>query len=144
MEATGIARAKGRVEGLYTLPNFITALRTVLCLGIFSVAAYSQDMSLNLVGLIIYWSLDWLDGYLARSLDQETIIGAQFDILSDRLLIAYFYLNYLFIAAGPVLIVSLFLLNFMVLDHFLSNQYLRWPLISPNYFYQVDRIVWAL
>ena len=101
-------------------------------------------MSLNIVGLAIFWALDCLDGFLARRLGQETILGAQFDILSDRISVAYFYLNYLFISSGPVLIVSLFLLNFMVLDHHLSNQYLRWRIISPNYFYKIDRTVWAL
>lgn len=135
---------KTRVEAIRTLPNFITAIRTISCLVIFSIAGYTQDMSLNIVGLVIYWALDCLDGYLARRLEQETIVGAQFDILSDRILIAYFYLNYLSITSGPVLIVSLFLLNFMVFDHYLSNQYLRWSIISPNYFYKIDRIVWAL
>jgi CDP-diacylglycerol--glycerol-3-phosphate 3-phosphatidyltransferase len=101
-------------------------------------------MSLNIVGLVIYWALDCLDGFLARSLGQETIVGAQFDILADRISIAYFYLNYLSITSGPVLIVSLFLLNFMVIDHYLSNQFLRWSIISPNYFYKIDRNVWAL
>jgi len=135
---------KTRVEAICTLPNFITAIRTISCLVIFSIAGYTQDMSLNIVGLAIFWALDCLDGFLARRLGQETILGAQFDILSDRISVAYFYLNYLFISSGPVLIVSLFLLNFMVLDHHLSNQYLRWRIISPNYFYKIDRTVWAL
>jgi len=135
---------KTRVEAICTLPNFITAIRTISCLVIFSIAGYTKDMSLNIVGLALFWALDCLDGYLARRLGQETLLGAQFDILSDRILVAYFYLNYLFISSGPVLIVSLFLLNFMVLDHHLSNQYLRWPIISPNYFYKIDSTVWTL
>ncbi|MCK4975776.1 MAG: CDP-alcohol phosphatidyltransferase family protein [Anaerolineales bacterium] len=144
MGLSNAAEKKARVEAIRTLPNFITALRTIACLVIFSIAGTNQDMSLNIVGLAIYWALDCLDGYLARSLGQETIVGAQFDILSDRILVAYFYLNYLFITSGSVLIVSLFLLNFMVLDQYLSNQYLRWSIISPNYFYKIDRTVWAL
>ncbi len=144
VDAVDIGNPHGKVESFRTLPNFITTARTAACIVIFSVAAYTQDMRLNVLGLIVFWGLDSLDGYLARRLDQETVVGAQLDILSDRILIAYFYLNYLSIASGPILIVSAFLLNFMVLDHFLSNQYLRWSIISPNYFYKVDRVVWAL
>ena len=144
MGLSDATKNKTRVEAICTLPNFITAIRTISCLVIFSIAGYTQDMSLNIVGLAIFWALDCLDGFLARRLGQETILGAQFDILSDRISVAYFYLNYLFISSGPVLIVSLFLLNFMVLDHHLSNQYLRWRIISPNYFYKIDRTVWAL
>jgi len=132
------------VENYYSIPNVITALRTVACLIIFSIAYSTKDMRLNLVGLSIYWILDCLDGFLARRLGQETIVGAQFDILSDRILISYFYFTYLSMNEGPILVVTLFLFNFLVLDHYLSNQYLRWPIISPNYFYEVDRTVWLL
>ena len=40
--------------------------------------------------------------------------------------------------------IALFLVQFMVIDHYLSNQYLRWPIMSPNYFYRVDHTIWAL
>lgn len=26
----------------------------------------------------------------------------------------------------------------------LSNQFIRWPILSPNYFYLVDRTIWRL
>ncbi len=35
-----------------------------------------------------------------------------------------------------------FLFEFLLLDHFLSNQFARWPVRSPNYFYEVDRVTW--
>jgi CDP-diacylglycerol--glycerol-3-phosphate 3-phosphatidyltransferase len=38
----------------------------------------------------------------------------------------------------------LFLFEFMVLDQYLSNQFMRWRLLSPNYFYVVDRTIWRL
>ena len=36
------------------------------------------------------------------------------------------------------------LFEFMILDNYLSNQFLRWPILSPNYFYVVDRPIWRL
>lgn len=131
-------------ESFWTWANLVTLLRTLVCLIIFSIAATTHNETANYLGLGVYLILDNLDGYLARALNQETLLGAQFDILSDRILTAFFYLNFLEQYNELALAVVLFLVQFMVLDHLLSNQFLRWPIISPNYFYEVDRVIWAL
>lgn len=127
-----------------TWANGVTALRTVAGLAVFASAAYARDPVLNYVGLAIFWVLDVLDGVLARWLRQETRLGAQLDILSDRILASFFYLNYVSLHPAFVAPVALFLFQFNFVDHYLSNQFMRWPLVSPNYFYQVDRRIWAL
>ena len=101
-------------------------MRAVVGLALFAVAAVRRDPTLNYVGLGVYWVLDVLDGYLARRLDQETRFGAQLDILCDRLLVSCFYLNYLYLddRPGTVVPIALFLIQFMVIDHYLSNQFL--------------------
>lgn len=134
---------RGGVTELFTWANVATAIRLVACLAIFGYAAVTRDETWNYIGLGVYWALDVVDGFLARALDQETRLGAQLDILADRLLVAFFYLN--FVALHPDLIVpvALFLFQFMGIDHYLSNQFMRWPIKSPNYFYKVDRTVWA-
>jgi CDP-diacylglycerol--glycerol-3-phosphate 3-phosphatidyltransferase len=66
------------------------------------------------------------------------------DILSDRFLMAFFYLNTLALNPDLVFVIALYLFEFMVLDHYLSNQFMRWRLLSPNYFYLVDRTIWWL
>lgn len=131
-------------EAIRSLPNLITALRSLLCLGIFSYAAYSQNPVINLFGLLIHWLGDGLDGFLARWLQQETVFGAQIDILADRIHLAFFYFNCLTLDTSLLVPVILFIFNFLVLDHHLSNQYLRWGIISPNYFYKVDELIWRL
>jgi hypothetical protein len=35
--------------------------------------------------------------------------------------------------------IAVFLVQFMVIDQLLSLMFLRWPLLSPNYFAAVDR-----
>lgn len=131
-------------EPVFTWANLVTAIRTVGCLVLFGVAFGRRSPNLNLVGLAVYWALDVADGYLARRLRQETRLGAQFDILSDRLLVALFYVNHLALHPGDVIAVLLFLFQFMLLDHYLSNQFLRWNILSPNYFHVVDRRIWLL
>ncbi len=151
---TGILPRYGRVataasvlpaaSELRTWANLVTLIRTLAGLALFTVAAVERSLAWNLAGLAAYWGLDVLDGFLARCLDQETHFGAQFDIIADRFLIAFFYLNYLALHPEAAVVIALFLFEFMILDQYLSNQFLRWPILSPNYFYVVDETIWRL
>lgn len=129
-------------ERWFTWANVVTAIRLVAGLAIFSYAAVTRSELWNFIGLGVYWVLDVVDGFLARAFDQETRIGAQMDILSDRVLVAFFYLNYASFYPQLTLPVAMFLFQFMGIDHYLSNQFMRWPIVSPNYFYEVDRTIW--
>ena len=131
-------------DGVWTAANGVTVFRTVICMVVFSFAISRKDETLNYLGLGLFWLFDILDGFLARRLNQETILGAQFDIVSDRISFAFFYMNYMLHHPGLAVVVIPFLFNFLVLDQYLSTQFLRWPLISPNYFYRVDRLIWRL
>jgi CDP-diacylglycerol--glycerol-3-phosphate 3-phosphatidyltransferase len=131
-------------EDLLTWANIVTVVRTVGGLVVFSIAVFKHSRGWNFTGLVLFWGLDILDGFLARTLKQETRLGAQMDILSDRLLLTFFYLNYLMAHPDLVVPITLFLFEFMGLDHYLSNQFMRWPILSPNYFYKVDRTLWRL
>lgn len=131
-------------ENLCTAANAVTLLRLVVSTILFAASAYLRNPALNLAGLAVYWVGDVADGFLARRLNQETLVGAQWDILADRLSVAFFYLNYLVLYRYLAPAIVLFLVQFMVVDHYLSNQYLRWPIMSPNYFYRVDQTIWRL
>jgi CDP-diacylglycerol--glycerol-3-phosphate 3-phosphatidyltransferase len=126
-----------------TWPNAVTALRVAAALACFVVAALRQSEAWSYAGLAVYWVLDVADGALARALRQETRIGAQLDILSDRLLIGAFYANFLRGHPALAIPIALHLLQFVVLDQYLSQQFMRWPCLSPNYFHEVDRTIWA-
>lgn len=128
----------------WTWANLVTLLRTVIGVPIFAAAFVREDLTLALIGLAIYWGMDMLDGFLARVLNQETRLGAQLDILCDRILIAFFYFIYLSLKPDLALPIGLFLIQFMVIDQYISNQYLRYSLLSPNYFHKVDKIIWQL
>jgi len=134
--------AGGLSSELLTWANLVTAARLAAGLAAFGAFYLGSWEGWLFIGLAIYWAGDILDGWLARRLRQETLLGAQFDILADRMLICLFYLGYLTVHPDRAPAVLLFLFEFAVLDHFLSNQLMRWPILSPNYFYLVDRQTW--
>ncbi|MDH5577951.1 MAG: CDP-diacylglycerol--glycerol-3-phosphate 3-phosphatidyltransferase [Betaproteobacteria bacterium] len=77
------------------LPNLITWLRILLIpllIGIYYVPEGSLSMGAKNVvacGTFIVAALsDWLDGYLARALDQTSAFGAFLDPVADKLIVA--------------------------------------------------------
>ena len=129
-------------EYLLTPATVITAVRTVASLTLSLLAAVEQDLTLLVVGLLVYWVGDILDGAVARWRGCETRIGAVLDILCDRLNCAGFYLGVCWIEPDAVIPVGIYLASFMVVDTFLSLSFLAWPVRSPNYFYAVDERIW--
>jgi hypothetical protein len=131
-------------ERFWTRPTVVTVIRTAGSLVAIVLAVRENSMGLLLTGLVIYWLGDILDGWLARRLDQETRIGAVADILCDRLSAGSFYAGLLWLDTSLAVPVSVYLVEFLVVDLTLSLAFLAWPLVSPNYFYLVDRRTWLL
>lgn len=77
------------------IPNLLTWLR-ILLIPVFVVVYYLSDTSLapqakNLIatGVFLLASVtDWLDGYLARKLNQSSAFGAFLDPVADKLMVA--------------------------------------------------------
>jgi hypothetical protein len=69
-----------------------------------------------------------------RALRQETRTGAQKDIIADRVLITFFCWDHLVSHPQLLLPVGLFLFEFIGIDLYLSMQFLRWPILSFDYF----------
>ena len=134
----------GGREPLATLPNLITASRTVLSLLLVALALRWRSEDLVLWGVAVYWLGDIADGLVARDTGTETRTGAVLDILCDRLGCASCFLAYATFHPGMLPAVVVFLLQFMVVDNYLSLSFQRWPLSSPNYFYLVDPLVHRL
>lgn len=73
-------------EKLLNVPNTFTALRVVLSI-VLIVLYFTGWKILSLLYVFIAAAFtDFLDGFLARRLKQETLFGARFDILADRIL----------------------------------------------------------
>jgi cardiolipin synthase len=73
-------------EQLLTWPNLFTLVR-LLCIPIFVWLLFARENRAAAAWMLgILGSTDWVDGYLARRLDQGSEFGALFDPTVDRLL----------------------------------------------------------
>ncbi|MFT4299559.1 MAG: CDP-alcohol phosphatidyltransferase family protein [Aeromicrobium sp.] len=126
-----------------TVPNAITVVRTVASVAL-SVIALQADEPLPWIvaAYLVYYLGDSADGLAARLLGQETRAGAVHDILSDRLCTALCAANLMLLQPDLAVPIAVFLLNFMVVDCLLSLSFLLWPIVSPNYFFVVDPVVY--
>jgi len=130
-------------ERIGTSATVITFVRTIISVLLAGLAAQQESLTLLVAALVVYWVGDSLDGFVARIRGCETRIGAVLDILCDRFCAASFYLGLVWLQHDLALPVFLYLAEFMVIDCFLSIAFLAWPVRSPNYFYVIDRPIWA-
>lgn len=131
-------------ESVRTWANLATLIRTAVAVPIGMFALVHASAAALIVAYAVYWLGDMLDGWLARRLDQETRIGAVLDIVSDRACCGMLIGGLAVLQPQMWPALALYFSQFMVLDCALSLSFLSWPLLSPNYFYRVDRAVWRL
>ena len=75
-----------RDAGWATIPNLVTVLRFLLIVPVVVVLLRGGEGDWLPVVLLGVWaSTDWIDGQLARRLDQASVIGAKLDPFVDRL-----------------------------------------------------------
>lgn len=75
----------------YTVPNLITLLRIALIPLLFVVYFSAMKYAMPMAALIFVLAgiTDWLDGYLARKLNQTSAFGAFLDPVADKLIVAF-------------------------------------------------------
>ncbi|MGO2111364.1 MAG: CDP-alcohol phosphatidyltransferase family protein [Pseudoclavibacter sp.] len=71
-----------------TIPNAVTLLRLALVVPIAILIADYAHPTLAVVLLAAFAASDWVDGYLARRLDQTSRIGEMLDPIADRVGVA--------------------------------------------------------
>lgn len=75
---------------MWTIPNIITLVR-VLLIPVFVLVYYLDWQWAHQTAAFIFWLAavtDWLDGYLARKLQQTSAFGAFLDPVADKLIVA--------------------------------------------------------
>ena len=70
--------------GMWTIPNAVSVLRLIgIPIFLWLLLGARNDVAAFLV-LVIAGATDWVDGYLARKLDQQSELGVLLDPLVDR------------------------------------------------------------
>ncbi len=75
-------------ERILTIPNLVSAARLAAIPYFWWVLLSEQRVGLAAALIFVIGSTDWVDGYLARRLDQVTELGKILDPVADRLMIA--------------------------------------------------------
>lgn len=101
---TPIFDRDGTVEGsdaILTVPNLFTTLR-LLCVPIFVWLVHGADRPYAAAVLLaVLGATDWVDGYLARLLGQQSKFGRVFDPSVDRLMFLVALISMLIVDAAP-------------------------------------------
>jgi cardiolipin synthase len=75
-------------ERILTVPNAVSFSRLAAIPYFWFVLIGQDRVGLAALLIVVIGSTDWIDGWLARRLDQESEFGAMLDPLADRLMIA--------------------------------------------------------
>lgn len=133
-------------EKSWTLATGLTVGRAVITSAVFILAIVWRSHEWLLIALGMSMGADFLDGFVARSKRAETVLGAQLDGLADRLATTFVVAGVLAVdhSVVTVVVAGLVWLQFGVVDQFLTSQFLRFGLWSPDHFYAIDETVWRL
>ncbi|MBD8077843.1 CDP-alcohol phosphatidyltransferase family protein [Cellulosimicrobium arenosum] len=104
--AVGVAAGQQVSSRVLTVPNLISLLRLLL-VPVFAVLIVQERDVWALVVLAASGASDWLDGFLARRLDQVSRIGVMLDPAADRLFILVTLLGLAWRDVVPVWLVLL-------------------------------------
>ena len=131
-------------ERVWTGATALTVGRATVAGGIFVYAIIASSPTLLLVALAVSMLLDFFDGFLARSMESETILGAQLDGLADRLAAAFVITGVISMRGDAATVIAAVAVwtQFGLVDQFLTGQFLRFGLWSPDHFYAIDERVW--
>lgn len=131
-------------ERVVSIPNALTVARTTVSMVLAVWAGYTASVPVLVAAYLVYWLGDSADGFAARHLDQETRIGAVFDIVCDRACTAVVAAAFLRVEPAATPAIGIFLFQFCVVDTMLSLSFLPFGIKSPNYFYLVDRAIYRV
>ena len=129
-------------ESWFTPADAITAVRAVGAVSIATAALATRSLLLVFTAYAVYWVLDIADGAVARSFDHETRLGAVFDIVADRASSLLCVAGLVTLRPEFVLPLTIYLVEFAVVDTVLSLGFLGFPVRGPNDMHLVDVALW--
>lgn len=111
------------LDTFWTVPNLITVLR-FMGIPLFLVFILREDYGPAFITLVVVGSTDWVDGYLARRLDQVSRVGQWLDPVADRLALIVVAVTFVVQGIAPAWLVlaivipdAILIANALVLFH---------------------------
>jgi phosphatidylglycerophosphate synthase len=80
--------AESPIEFTFNVPNILTTIRIVLAIAVVTLLALGNSTQVLVAGIILAVAAitDFLDGNLARKLNQTSLFGSLYDIVADEIL----------------------------------------------------------
>jgi cardiolipin synthase len=111
------------MDTFWTVPNVITVLR-FLGVPLFVAFIVGEDYGPAFITLVVVGSTDWVDGYLARRLNQVSRVGQWLDPVADRLALIVVAVTFVVQGIAPAWLVlaivvpdAILIVNALVLFH---------------------------
>lgn len=105
-----------------TVPNAVTLLRFLL-VPVFVWLMFDKAYWDALIVLIILFSTDWIDGFLARKLNQVSTVGQWLDPLADRLSLWVVVITVVISGLAPLWLIFALIVPDLVLAGFMITIY---------------------
>ena len=109
-ESHKLEESKMEKQTIWTIPNILTLSR-ISCTPVLCALVYGGQYKYAFIGLCIAGFSDWLDGFLARHLNQQTVFGSLIDPVADKILITSLALTEGYCELLPAQLVALILLR---------------------------------
>ncbi|GAA4111595.1 CDP-alcohol phosphatidyltransferase family protein [Enteractinococcus coprophilus] len=122
----GISRDPTVTDDWFTIPNLITMVRFLL-VPVFVWFMFNGTYWNALLTLIVLFSTDWIDGFLARKLDQVSTVGQWLDPLADRLSLWVVIISVVFSGLAPLWLVFALVVPDLVLAFVMALLYAGSP-----------------
>jgi phosphatidylglycerophosphate synthase len=106
--------------------------------------AVAGSPNLLFIALGTQWCLDFLDGFLARLLHQETRLGACIDAQTDRVVTCIFLFAMWHMASDAHVAILCYLVFLMLLDAVMFTQAMQTGVLSTNYYYEINLTAWRI
>lgn len=97
-------RSSSLLDGAWTIPNAVSFVRLAAIPWFWWVLLADDDVRLAAILIFMIGSTDWIDGWLARRLHQESELGRLLDPVADRAMIASALVAGMFAGVMPLVI----------------------------------------
>eukprot|EP00906_Rhabdomonas_costata_P032058 RCo045202 len=126
-------------DRVWTIPNILTMSRIIITPAICA-ALYCDATVVALVGLVYAAATDWLDGYLARKLNQTSSLGAKLDPFADKVFVNSVAIVLVLKGCLPMYVLAVFALRDvgLIVGYFCYKAYTA-PGVPLRDLFRVDR-----